>query len=121
LTAAVLEYLAAELMEIAGNCAKDCKKQRIIPRHILLAVRNDEELNKLFKNVTIPSGGVIPNIHSVLLPKRSKAALALAEKSPKKESKKAKSPGKSPKKTARKSQAVEEDTEPQENEADKTA
>jgi len=34
--------------------------------------RNDEELNKLFSRVTIAQGGVVPNIHSVLLPKDSK-------------------------------------------------
>ena len=43
----------------------------IIPRHIQLAVRNDEELNKLMGGVTIAAGGVLPNIHSVLLPKKS--------------------------------------------------
>lgn len=55
--AAVLEYLTAEVIELAGNCSKDNNKKRIIPRHILLAVKNDEELNKLFKNVTIAQGG----------------------------------------------------------------
>ena len=68
--AATLEYLAAEVLELAGNCCKDTKRKRIIPRDILLAVKNDEELNKLFKNVTIASGGVLPNIHQVLLKKR---------------------------------------------------
>ena len=34
-----------------------------------LAIRNDEELNKLLGNVTIAAGGVLPNIHTVLLPK----------------------------------------------------
>ena len=69
---AVLEYLAAVVLELAGNAARDNKKTRIVPRHIQLAVRNDEELNKLLGGVTIASGGVLPNIHSVLLPKKSK-------------------------------------------------
>ncbi|XVE61839.1 hypothetical protein DITRI_Ditri06bG0071200 [Diplodiscus trichospermus] len=66
--AAVLECLAAKVLELAGNTARDNKKNRIIPRHILLAVRNDEELGKLLADVTIAHSGVLPNINPVLLP-----------------------------------------------------
>ncbi|KAL3110650.1 hypothetical protein niasHT_017528 [Heterodera trifolii] len=68
--ASVLEYLAAEVLELAGNAAKENKKLRINPRHLQLAVRNDDELNKLLSEVTISRGGVLPNIHTVLLSKK---------------------------------------------------
>ncbi|XP_077150266.1 histone H2A, sperm-like [Ranitomeya variabilis] len=71
--AAILEYLCAEILilELSGNAAKEIKKSRILPRHIQLAVRNDEELSKLFDGVTIAEGGVLPYIHAVLVPKNT--------------------------------------------------
>ncbi|KAI2512556.1 histone H2A [Fragilaria crotonensis] len=68
--AGVLEYLCAEILEFAGNAARENKKSRIVPRHLTLAIRNDEDLHQLLGNVTIASGGVLPNIHAVLLPKK---------------------------------------------------
>ncbi|CAF3743697.1 unnamed protein product [Adineta steineri] len=57
-TAAVIEYLTAEVLELSGNAAKDHKKQRINARHIFLAVSIDEELKKLLNAVTIPQGKI---------------------------------------------------------------
>jgi histone H2A len=126
---AVLEYLVAEVLELAGNAMRDANKRRIIPRHLCLAIKNDVELNELVGNACISQGGVMPNINPVLLPIRTKrksdvdivrslqeakmaARKAKSEPKPKKELPKKKK--KEVEKKAKKEvveQAVSEDTE----------
>jgi histone H2A len=62
---AVLEYLTAEILELAGNAARDNKKARMIPQHLQLTIRNDEELNKILQEVTISQGGNLSIIETV--------------------------------------------------------
>lgn len=54
---------------MAGDAAKLNKKKRINPRHIMLAVKRDTELDQLLHGVTFADGGVVPHINPVLLPK----------------------------------------------------
>ncbi|UJR38164.1 hypothetical protein I4U23_030841 [Adineta vaga] len=68
--AGVLEYLVADILELAGDMTFIGKRKRVTPRDITLAIKNDHELAKLCPNVTIPEGGVQPYIHEVLLNKK---------------------------------------------------
>jgi histone H2A len=77
--ASVIEYLVAEILELAGNAARDNNKKTIKPRHLQLAIRNDEELQKLLGKVVIAEGGVLPNIHQVLLPQKKQNKTVVAK------------------------------------------
>lgn len=61
--AGVIEYLCAEVLELAGDCANDLRKKRINPRHLFLSIKNDTELDSLFAHATLSQGGAVPFIH----------------------------------------------------------
>lgn len=71
---AVIEYIASEILELAGNASIDNKLTRIKPRHIFLAIRHDDELTALLNkiDINILGGGVIQHINQSLLPKKRK-------------------------------------------------
>merc|ERR1712096_180344 len=67
--AAALQYLTCEVLEMAGEISESRKKKTIAPKHLQVAIRGDEELNKLLCNIQISSGGTVPNIQAALFPK----------------------------------------------------
>uniref|UniRef100_A0A3Q7GI79 Histone H2A n=1 Tax=Solanum lycopersicum TaxID=4081 RepID=A0A3Q7GI79_SOLLC len=60
--ATVLEYLAVEVLELAGIAVRNDKRTHITPRHIQLATRFHKELYQFLRDLTIPNGGFIPKI-----------------------------------------------------------
>eukprot|EP00029_Vermamoeba_vermiformis_P007816 TRINITY_DN3489_c0_g1_i2.p2 TRINITY_DN3489_c0_g1~~TRINITY_DN3489_c0_g1_i2.p2 ORF type:complete len:252 (-),score=15.40 TRINITY_DN3489_c0_g1_i2:97-852(-) len=71
---AVIEYISSEILELAGNMARDNRKKRIIPRHVLLAIRTDTELDKLYGDSLIAFAGVMPIITVTILGPKIKIA-----------------------------------------------
>ena len=58
--AGVLEYLCYEILELASNKAGEDKKKQIMPRHIMLAIKTDEEFNRFLKGCDFKAAGRVP-------------------------------------------------------------
>jgi histone H2A len=82
--AAILEYVVAEVLEVAGNNARAEKKTRLRPRHVMLAIEEDQDLKHVFKDITIAGAGVAPGIQEFLQPKKDKVSKKQKEKAEKK-------------------------------------
>ena len=70
--AATLEFLVAEVLEVAGSAMREAKMRTLRARHITLAIRRDEELHHLCRDSTIAKGGVLPYIPQALMRKGKK-------------------------------------------------
>lgn len=70
--ASVLEYLTAEILELAGNVSIENKHTRIKPRDVMLAIKSDEELDNLLKDYVFADSGVVPRVHEELVPVKRK-------------------------------------------------
>ena len=68
--AAVMEYVCAEILEISGEICKKSGKQRLMPRHIELALRDDEDLARHFQNKIVAGGGTAPYINPCISPQK---------------------------------------------------
>jgi histone H2A len=64
--AAYVEYMIAEILELASNAAGK-KTKTMKPKHIQAAIMNDEELHKMFANAQVSKGGFKSNIHPNLM------------------------------------------------------
>jgi hypothetical protein len=64
--AAALDYAVSELLDVACKAADLKRQTSITPRHMTLGIPQDDSLAQLFKNVTIPNGGVVPHFHPEL-------------------------------------------------------
>lgn len=76
-TAAVLEYLVAEILEVSVMVVKQHKKSRITPRYIFLGLKEDEEFNSLFRQSIITNSGVKPCSLAKLKSKKKSNSQAL--------------------------------------------
>lgn len=71
--ASVVEFLAADVLQFAGNQTKEKiprQRKRITPRDLLFALRDDEEMEIFTRHAIIPQAGVLPYIHKSLLPRK---------------------------------------------------
>ena len=70
----VLEYVVAEILEMAGNQALAGKKHRVTPQHISIALRRDVELNALLGNASVFVGDRLKDVsQAVRLPPANEA------------------------------------------------
>ncbi|EPY25566.1 histone H2A [Strigomonas culicis] len=81
---ATLEYLTAELLELTVKAAAQSGKKvrRLSPRTLTLAVRHDDDIGSLLKNVTFSKGGVVPTVSKAVAKKHKKSSKRAKKSTP---------------------------------------
>ena len=81
--AGVLEYLTFEILELASSKAEEDKsssnKKSIMPRHIMMAIKADEEFNKFLKGAEFKETGRAPTYFSDIQTNKKKKNLDESE------------------------------------------
>lgn len=79
---AVLEYLTFEIIDLSIIFCKDDKRSRITIRDIEIAIKTDNELNKMFNklNIILLGGGVIPTIENISINQVNKKIIKIIKK-----------------------------------------
>jgi len=79
---AALEHIVHQILDISVKLAQDSKKATVNPRHMFLAISNDEGLSALTKTFSIEfmGVGVIPFVHPKLRSNKAKKAAHAARR-----------------------------------------
>ena len=75
--AALLQYITSEIIELAGSEVEKDHKKRINPRHVMMAIKKDVELNKLLGKGDFAKTGVLVHIAKEFLPHKGKKGKAV--------------------------------------------
>ncbi|NXT45344.1 H2AJ protein, partial [Pelecanoides urinatrix] len=67
----ILKYLTTKILKLTNNTTHNNKKTHIIPHHLQLTIHNNKKLNKLLNKITITQNNILPNIQTILLPKKT--------------------------------------------------
>lgn len=67
--AAVMEYLAAEILEVACNSTTKAKRKRVTPEDVSMALRSDADLQKVCGGFALYTGDKLEEIAKSLAPK----------------------------------------------------
>uniref|UniRef100_A0A7S3MTC5 Histone H2A n=1 Tax=Strombidium inclinatum TaxID=197538 RepID=A0A7S3MTC5_9SPIT len=73
--AGVLDYIAAELLDVGGEISLEQGYKILLPRHLNMGIRGDRALDKMMSTCTLIESPVRYHVETALLPKEKKKNL----------------------------------------------